>query len=453
MNPDLIPMLLDVSIDPCDGSVHPSLQYVLIRGFSAMGWEQPQAASEDMAMEILKMIRPKLASGGTVTPSEQPLVGERPLCQPSRPDAGGWVRLPHGYALVPTKPTPAMIEAGCEQNPTQWNEGTDFGFEADVANDVYVAMVRAAALSTPPAAVEKEADDWRDDPSADERWNAGLDFAMGQFCAALGVDPKSVRWDAATETLDGDVNAVIWNILRARFGEDWDPATAESNASVEARLRGALEHYAKEYCEGWCEQDAGCANFDHDCGGCLARRALSAPGDEAKKSDEAAGTRPVPSVSGNSDREQQRDTTGVTAGETATNQKSEGSPVQPDQGVASQHEYPDESRSGRNSSRNQSAPSDPTAERRAFVRQLVDDPNSASGKSLQDVEVRRSFPTADRREIVARIKADPGDGTLHPDLAHVLARGFDTMGWDRPASAAEDMIDAILAALDGGAGA
>jgi len=61
-----------------------------------------------------------------------------------------------------------------------------------------------------------------------------------------------------------------------------------------------------------------------------------------------------------------------------------------------------------------------------------------------------SQPTADRREIVARIKADPGDGTLHPDLAHVLARGFDTMGWDRPASAAEDMIDAILAALDGG---
>jgi hypothetical protein len=57
------------------------------------------------------------------------------------------------------------------------------------------------------------------------------------------------------------------------------------NESAEARLREALEHYAKEYCEGWCEQDAGCANFDHDCGGCLARRALSAVGDEAKKSE------------------------------------------------------------------------------------------------------------------------------------------------------------------------
>ena len=29
-----------------------------------------------------------------------------------------------------------------------------------------------------------------------------------------------VNWDAATETLDGDVQAVIGNILRARFGED-----------------------------------------------------------------------------------------------------------------------------------------------------------------------------------------------------------------------------------------
>lgn len=80
--PDLVPMLLDVSIDPCDGSVHPSLQYVLIRGFTAMGWEQPKAASEDMAMEILKMVRPSnLAAGGTVKPSKQSVVGENPISQ------------------------------------------------------------------------------------------------------------------------------------------------------------------------------------------------------------------------------------------------------------------------------------------------------------------------------------------------------------------------------------
>lgn len=82
IQPDLVPMLLDVSIDPCDGSVHSSLQYVLIRGFTAMGWEQPKAASEDMAMEILKMIRPSnLAAGGTVKPSKQSVVGENPISQ------------------------------------------------------------------------------------------------------------------------------------------------------------------------------------------------------------------------------------------------------------------------------------------------------------------------------------------------------------------------------------
>lgn len=73
--PDLVPMILDVSINPCDGSIAPSLQYVLIRGFSAMGWSQPSAAAEDMAMQILKMIRP--ASGGTVSPKEFPPIGER----------------------------------------------------------------------------------------------------------------------------------------------------------------------------------------------------------------------------------------------------------------------------------------------------------------------------------------------------------------------------------------
>lgn len=63
----------------------------------------------------------------------------------------------------------------------------------------------------------------RDDPSADERWQAGLDYGMERFCSMLGVDPKDVRWDAATEELDGDVCAVIGNILRVKFGDDFDP--------------------------------------------------------------------------------------------------------------------------------------------------------------------------------------------------------------------------------------
>ena len=49
-----------------------------------------------------------------------------------------------GWVMVPKEPSEAMIEAGCDNNPTQWNEGTDLGFAADVANDVYRAMLSAA---------------------------------------------------------------------------------------------------------------------------------------------------------------------------------------------------------------------------------------------------------------------------------------------------------------------
>lgn len=62
---------------------------------------------------------------------------------------------------------------------------------------------------------------YANDPTDDPRWNDGCDFAMTQLCAFLGVDPESVRWDAATETVEGDIQAVIGNIFRAKFGDDW----------------------------------------------------------------------------------------------------------------------------------------------------------------------------------------------------------------------------------------
>lgn len=52
------------------------------------------------------------------------------------------------HVVVPREPTAEMIIAGCENNPTQWSDGTDDGFAADVANDVYRAMI-AAAPPTP----------------------------------------------------------------------------------------------------------------------------------------------------------------------------------------------------------------------------------------------------------------------------------------------------------------
>lgn len=62
---------------------------------------------------------------------------------------------------------------------------------------------------------------YANDPTDDARWNDGCDFAMTQLCAFLGVDPESVSWDAATETVEGDVQAVIGNIFREKFGDDW----------------------------------------------------------------------------------------------------------------------------------------------------------------------------------------------------------------------------------------
>ena len=82
------------------------------------------------------------ASYGAQIPSSVPsaqAISDPPVIAQAAP-------VPEGYALVPLIPTAAMIEAGCENNPTQWNNRTDPRFTADVANDVYVSMVRVAAL-------------------------------------------------------------------------------------------------------------------------------------------------------------------------------------------------------------------------------------------------------------------------------------------------------------------
>ena len=87
--------------------------------------------------------------------------------------------------------------------------------------DLIVAALRA----------EAEPVAWQDDPAADDRWNAGVDFVMKLLCDYLGVEHASVTWDAATETVEGDVSAVIGNILRAKFGEDWGPDVAPQPAA------------------------------------------------------------------------------------------------------------------------------------------------------------------------------------------------------------------------------
>lgn len=128
------------------------------------------------------------------------------------------------------------------------NEGQGDDDGAQIMPDFDEGMTTIAKVEECLHLLEKRRDviaaysneNWKDDPSADDRWNAGLDYGQTQLCKVLSVDPAKVSWDAATETLDGDVQSVIGNILTARFGDDWRPPTAESDLSaLLARLRTA----------------------------------------------------------------------------------------------------------------------------------------------------------------------------------------------------------------------
>jgi len=109
------------------------------------------------------------------------------------------------------------------------------------------------ALSATPApsqdAAVASSSNWRDDPSADERWNAGLDYAMTHLCKLLGVETGAVTWDAATETLDGDVMAVLGNIMRAKYGEDWGPQDSTRPAPLQDAAVEKLVDIAREHLE------------------------------------------------------------------------------------------------------------------------------------------------------------------------------------------------------------
>jgi hypothetical protein len=74
-----------------------------------------------------------------------------------------------------------------------------------------------------------------EDLASDDLWNAGVNYAIERLCEILGVDPKSINWDAATETVDGDVMSVICNVLVAAYGEEWS-----GNERETARIRSAL---------------------------------------------------------------------------------------------------------------------------------------------------------------------------------------------------------------------
>ena len=91
------------------------------------------------------------------------------------------------------------------------------------------------AANTPVDGVDEE------DLASDERWNEGVNYAIKQLCELLGIDWRTINWDAATETLDGDVRSVIGNVLVAAYGEEWS-----SDAETTARIQSCLTSPAAE---------------------------------------------------------------------------------------------------------------------------------------------------------------------------------------------------------------
>lgn len=83
-------------------------------------------------------------------------------------------------------------------------------------------------------------EDFLDDPRFDD---AAVDFTLVQLCRVLAVDPESISWDAATETFEGDVQAVIGNILRAKFGDEWPTSGKPIGEQIElAAARHVLKN-------------------------------------------------------------------------------------------------------------------------------------------------------------------------------------------------------------------
>lgn len=71
------------------------------------------------------------------------------------------------------------------------------------------------------------------EPRDTDDFHAGVDFTMEMLANVLGIDVNDFSHDAATETFEGDVSAVIGNALCAGLGEDWiDELHARKGAKI-----------------------------------------------------------------------------------------------------------------------------------------------------------------------------------------------------------------------------
>lgn len=125
---------------------------------------------------------------------------------------------------------------GMDDNPALKEQQRFAAFVVDALN-------AAESTRSTPGTGSVEEDDA--DLASDEKWNAGVNYAIERLCQIFDVDPKSISWDAATETLDGDVMSVLCNVLVAAYGEEWSSQPRDT-----VIVRAALLSASKEP-EGW----------------------------------------------------------------------------------------------------------------------------------------------------------------------------------------------------------
>lgn len=115
----------------------------------------------------------------------------------------------------------------------EWFAGPDPNDAGDLAHVIEKRLARF----TPPAAEApgQEPVAWQDDPSSDERWMAGFEYTVVQLCILLDVDPKTINWDAGSETFDGDVRSVLAGVMVRAYGDEW-----AANSATATRIRSAL---------------------------------------------------------------------------------------------------------------------------------------------------------------------------------------------------------------------
>ena len=64
----------------------------------------------------------------------------------------------------------------------------------------------------------------------------GMEWAVEAIGEMLGVSANDYSWDAANEEWEGDVRAVMGNMLTAALGEDWKPRPRKINPVGQARF-------------------------------------------------------------------------------------------------------------------------------------------------------------------------------------------------------------------------